>query len=143
MPLDKETIRERLSKLTDVVKLLEEYKKVPREDFLVDFTINSAAQFNLILGIEIIVDIGNHILSEKYQAHPKEYHEVITLLGEYHVVPLDFAREHSDMARFRNRIIHQYTEIDMKQVYNHLQKAPDVFSQFAQYYESLLEKEEI
>lgn len=39
MSADKETIRERLEKLSGVIKLLEKYRQVSREDFLIDFTI--------------------------------------------------------------------------------------------------------
>lgn len=140
MSVDKKIIKEKLTKLNQVIKLLEKYKTVSREDFLIDFTINSAAQFNLILGIEIIVDIGNHILAEKYQVHPKEYKEVIEALGEYEIVPERFARENVEMAKFRNLIIHQYGKVDMKLVYQNLQKAPDIFRQFAKYFAEFLEK---
>ena len=118
MPIDKESIQERLDKLSDVIRLLEQYKNVPRGDFFADFTINSAAQFNLVLGIEIIVDIGAHILSEAFQIRAGEYREIILALGTYAVVPESFAKEQSDMARFRNLIIHQYSDIDMRQIYD-------------------------
>ncbi len=140
MPIDKETIKERLSKLSQVIKLLEKYREVSRDDFLVDFTVNSAAQYNLILGIEIISDVGAHILSEAYEVRSKEYREIIENLGEYNIVPKDFAKENAQMAQFRNLIIHQYGEVDMKQVYDNLQKAPDIFREFARYYFEFLEK---
>ena len=127
-------------RLNYIVQLLEEYKKMIKKDFLIDDTINSAAQFNLVIGIEIIVDTGNHILNEGYQIHSKEYKEVIKNLGEYDIVPRNFALENIEMAKFRNRIIHDYDDVDMKQVYDNLQKAPDAFRQFAKYYSDFLEK---
>ncbi|MEK7553284.1 MAG: HepT-like ribonuclease domain-containing protein [Patescibacteria group bacterium] len=134
MSIDKNTVREKLEKLSHSVKLLEKYRGLSREDFLIDFTVNSAAQYNLILGIEIIIDIGNHILSEIFEVHPKEYKEVIECLGKYEIVPKEFSQENIDMTKFRNLIVHQYGEVDMKEVYQHLQKAPDIFRQFAKYY---------
>ena len=139
MPVDKATIYERLDKLSQVIKLLEKYRATPREDFLTDFTINSAAQYNLILGIEIIVDIGSHLLSEAFQVHASEYRQVIELLGEYEVLPREFAEENIPMARFRNLIIHQYEQVDMAQVYENLQKAPGVLNQFAKYFTDFIE----
>lgn len=140
MAIDKEVIREKFAKLAEVIGLLEKYKNTPRENFLIDFTINSAAQFNLILGIEVIMDIGNHILAEKYQVHPKEYKEIIEALGKYEIVPEDFAKENAEMASFRNLIIHQYEKVDMNLIYQNLQKAPDVFRQFAEYFQEFLNK---
>lgn len=141
MPIDKISIKEKLDKLTNAIKLLEQYRILSREDFLTDFTVNSAAQYNLILGIEVVVDIGNHILSEKYQARSKEYKEVIENLGEYEIAPKDFAKENADMAKFRNLIVHRYGDVDMKLVYEYLQKAPEIFRAFAKYYIEFLEKE--
>ncbi|TSC79716.1 MAG: hypothetical protein G01um101429_391 [Parcubacteria group bacterium Gr01-1014_29] len=141
MPLDKESIQERIGKLSQIIKLLDQYKGESEEDFLVDFTINSAAQFNLIIGIEIIVDIGSHILNELYQVRPKEYQEVITALGEQEIISKEFAVENSDMPKFRNFVIHQYEDVDMKQVHAYLQKAPNVFRKFAEYFMDLLEKQ--
>ncbi len=137
MSIDKETIREKLDRLEQAVKLLEKYRKVPKEDFLIDFTINSASQFNLILGIEIIVDIGNHILAEMYQVHPKEYKGIIKALGEHKIVSEKFAEENLEMAKFRNLI---YGKVDMKEIYNNLKKAPDVFREFAKHFAEFLER---
>src|SRR3989344_675725 len=138
MPLDKESIQERIGKLSQIIKLLDQYKAESEENFLADFTINSAAQFNLIIGIEIIVDIGSHILNELYQVRPKEYQEVITALGEQEIISKEFALRNSDMPKFRNFVIHQYEDVDMKQVYIYLQKAPDVFRKFAAYFINFL-----
>lgn len=141
MSIDKKSVKEKLAKLEQIIKLLEKFKKVSREDFLVDFTVNSAAQHNLVLGIEIIADIGHHFLTEVYQLHPKEYKEIIEMLGEYGIVPKKFAKENMKMASFRNLIIHQYMEVDMKKVYQNLQKAPDIFRKFLKYYLKFLEKQ--
>lgn len=141
MPLDKESIQERIGKLSHIVKLLDQYKMESEEDFLMDFTINSAAQFNLIIGIEVIVDIGSHILNELYQVRPREYNEVITALGEQEVISKEFAVANGDMPKFRNFVIHQYEDVNMKQVYTYLQKAPGIFLKFAEYYEDFLEKQ--
>lgn len=140
MSIDKKTIEKRLGKLEQVVKLLEQYKKISEENFLIDFTVNSAAQYNLILGIEIIVDIGNHILSEKYQVSSDDYGDVIKNLGKYEIVPAKFAKDNVNMLKFSNLIVHHYGEVDMKQVYRNFQKAPDIFRKFAQYYINFLEK---
>lgn len=140
MVVDKKSIEEKLVKLEGVIKALEKYSRISREDFLADYTVNSATMHNLVLGIEIIVDVGNHLLHEVYRVHPQEYRRVIEMLGEYEIVPERFAEENADMARFRNLIVHQYIDIDMKQVYENLQKAPEIFRKFAKYYLEFLEK---
>ncbi|MBU4338957.1 DUF86 domain-containing protein [Patescibacteria group bacterium] len=140
MTIDKKSINKKLNKLTESLEYLEKYRKETKEDFLVDFTVNAAAMHYMVLGIEIITDIGNHILNENYQVSSDEYSEVIEKLGEYEIVPEKFAKENADMAKFRNLIIHAYDKIDMEQVYQNLQKTPDIFRKFAKYFVEFLEK---
>jgi len=140
MVVDKFSIEEKLRKLMETIGFLEEYRKVPKEDFIKDHTINGAVRHYLVLGIEIIVDIGNHLLSEVFQVKTTEYAEIIERLGEVKIVPEDFARKNVDMARFRNLLIHEYIKIDLEKVYQNLQKAPDIFREFAKAYQEFLEK---
>lgn len=140
MSVDKKSINKKLQRLTEDLKYLEKYKMESKEDFLIDFTVNAAAMHYMVEVIEIIVDIGNHFLNEVYQAHPNEYKEAIEMLGDYEIVPKKFAKENTDMAKFRNLIIHAYDKIDMEQVYQNLQKSPDIFRKFAKYYIKFLEK---
>lgn len=140
MSIDKKSTKEKIKKLEEAVKFLKEYKKLSKEDFLVDFTVNAAAMHYMVLGIEIIVDVGNHLLNEIYHVRGEEYKEIIKLLGDYEIIPEEFAKENIGMAKFRNLIIHQYGKVDMKKVYQNLQKAPEIFGKFAKYFMEFLEK---
>ncbi len=140
MSIDKKSINKKIQRLTETLNYLEKYKKESKEDFLIDFTVNAAAMHYMVEGIEIVVDIANHLLSEVYHKHPDEYKEAIEMLGKHEIVPEKFANENIDMARFRNLIIHAYDKIDMEQVYQNLQKTPDIFRKFAKYYVKFLEK---
>ena len=139
-PIDKESVSEKFQKLSEIIEHLQEYRKVPRQDFMVDYTINSAAMHDLVLGIEVITDIGNHLLNEVFQVHPKDYAEIIAMLGEHRVVPEQLAKDNADMPRFRNLLIHEYIKIDLTLVYKNLQKAPDTFREFASAFSAFLKK---
>jgi len=139
-PINKNSVNQKLKKLEDSVKMLEEYKKVSKKDLTEDFTINGATIHYLVLGIEIVIDIGNHILVEAFQEHADSYEGIILKLGKTKVIPEDFAENNSNMAKFRNLLIHEYIKVDMGMVYDNLQKAPDIFCEFAKYYVKFLEK---
>ena len=139
-PVDKESATEKFQKLGEVIEHLEEYRKVALSDFLVDYTINSAAMHHLVLGIEIITDIGNHFLNEVFHVHPKDYAEIIAMLGKHGVVSEELAKENIEMARFRNLLIHEYVHIDLRRVYENLQKAPDVLREFAKAFAVFLDR---
>lgn len=141
MSINQKSVNEKLAKLNEAISLLKEYRESPYEKFISDKTLHSAAMFNMIIGVEVVVDIGMHILSAVFQTTAREYKEVIQKLGEYEIVPERFAKENADMAKFRNLLVHEYGIVDLEQVYNNIQKAPDIFRQFAKYYIEFLEKE--
>jgi len=52
------------------------------------------------------------------------------VLGEYEVVDKQFVNELRNMARFRNRLVHIYWEVDDKQVYKIMQSNLGDFKTF-------------
>ncbi len=91
-PLNKQMIESKLFKLQELTNVLEEIKGEPIGVFFEDKKLQSAAMFNMAIAIELIVDIGMHILTETFQKSAKEYQEVIALLGEARVIPGDLLR---------------------------------------------------
>ena len=142
-PINIKSIEEKLNKLRECIDVLENFKSVPQKEFLKNKEKSGAAMHYLVIGIEVIVDIGQHILSEVFQTRGASYEEVISKLGEVKAVPEEFAKENEGMARFRNLLIHDYIKIDQNKVYQNLQKAPDIFRKFAKYYLEFLEKKKI
>lgn len=138
-PVDASVIRARMLKLEETTNALSELKKVSEGEFLKDSRVHDAAMFNLLIGIELIVDTGNYILSQAFQKPEKTYKDVIIALGKRKVVPEEFAQRNEKMPDFRNRLIHAYPDIGLDEVYQHLQKAPDIFRQFAKHFSEFLE----
>lgn len=140
-PINIKSVEEKLNKLRECIEILENLKDSPQMEFLKNREKSGAAMHYLVIGIEVIIDIGQHILSEIFQTRGASYEEVISKLGEAKVLPEKFAKENEGMARFRNLLIHDYIKVDLKQVYQNLQKAPDIFRKFAKYYLKFLEKQ--
>lgn len=139
-PVNKQTVQDKLLRLRESVRVLDELKNESKETFLKDSKINGAVMFNLIISIEIIIDIGNHILSEIFQKPAGTYKDVIIFLGETKIIPEEFAEENKNVADFRNKLIHDYDRIELEKVFEYLQKAPDVLNEFAKYFINFLEK---
>ncbi len=89
-----------------------------------------AVQHFLTIGIETILDIGSHILTEDFGASPETYEEVLILLGKKKVINKKLTQESKGMGQFRNKMIHEYADIDPKKVYVFLRTAPDIFKQY-------------
>lgn len=141
-PLNKNTIYEKLFKLQEYIKILEELRAEGRNTFFADRKTQDSATLNLLTSIEMITDIGNHIITEVFQKQAKSYKDIILLLGETGVVPERFAKENEEMTSFRNLVAHDYDKITPEGVYENLQKAPDIFREFAKYFVEFIEKQE-
>lgn len=136
-----ESVDNKLFRLKEISKTLDEIRPVAREEFLKDATLNSAAMFNLLVGITIILDVGQHLLTQFAQRTAREYQEVVKFLGEEKIISVSLASENKKMASFRNMLVHEYDKIDLAQVHDYLQKAPDIFREFAKYFVEFMEKQ--
>lgn len=138
-PVKKDVLQKKLQRLATVVRKLERYGKLSYDGFSSDEEVMDAAMFNLALGVEIVTDIGNHILAEHFQSPASTYTETMVSLGKHSVLPSHFADMNKGMPNFRNRLIHEYEDIDMTKVYANLLESPDTFREFSRYYVEFLD----
>lgn len=143
MPENLETkiiVKERIKKIEEAVSQLKEIRTLPEREFLKNKKIQYAAMYAMIISIEAVCDIGNHILAKYFNKAAETYKDIILLLGENGIVPVSFSQKSAEMTDFRNILIHLYLKIDEKEVYKNLQKAPEEFTKFCQYFLKFLEK---
>jgi uncharacterized protein YutE (UPF0331/DUF86 family) len=70
-----------------------------------------------------MIDVNYHLITELGHTPPRDYHESFVALGKLTVLSNGFAREIALAAGLRNRIVHEYDEIDHKKVHEALQTA--------------------
>lgn len=70
-----------------------------------------------------MIDINYHLITETGHPPPTDYYESFIRLGTLQVLATDFARRLAACAGLRNRIVHEYEEIDPEKVYEALQTA--------------------
>lgn len=128
-----ESIIARLQALEEYSDYLRDLRRVPLSDVKADIRNRWAIERGLLLAIESILDIGSHIVADEKLGRPKDYTEIIDVLGEKNVIPREFAGQIRGIAGFRNILIHEYVEIDTEKVYEYLQKAPEQFDAFRLY----------
>lgn len=139
-PLDQEMIGKKLAILEETIEILKDLKRKGRVEFKKTREIRDQAIYRLILGIEAITDIGNHILAEVYGRSAETYEDIIRQLGEVEIISKDLSERSKGMAKFRNVLTHLYAVIDLDKVYDNLQKAPEDFSEFAKAFSNYLKK---
>lgn len=139
-PFDQKSVTEKLFKLQEAVKIIEELVQRGKPALLKDKVIGSAVKFNLLIAIEIILDVGNHILAEHFDASAKTYRDIVISLGTKGVIPATLAEENKSMADFRNKMIHDYDRVDDSLVYDYAEKAPAIFRSFVKSFVEFTEK---
>lgn len=96
-------------------------------------------QHMIFLSIELILDIGNHILSEKFSEKPSRYSDIIVSLGKHKIIDEDFAATQKEMAKFRNLLAHEYASLDENKVVQYAREAVPIFKLFIKYFADFLE----
>lgn len=81
------------------------------------------AQFHLHRALEGIFNISSHILSRIPGATATQYKEIALKMGEYKLVPEEFAKTKlTEMAKYRNRLVHFYAQISPEELYRIIQE---------------------
>jgi len=107
-----------ISELRRVQKRLELIGSKGKEEFLNDPDKIDSAKYNFIVGIESAIDICNHIISQNGYRAPKDYGDSFQVLFEQGAFDKEFLENLRVMAKFRNRLVHIYWDIDDEQIYN-------------------------
>lgn len=122
---------------------LDQLKKVPEEVFKDDFEKYDSAKYSLQTSIEAMIDICNHIISRKCLGMPKNKADSFIILCQNNILSPNMQRTYTAMARFRNRVVHLYDEVDTGDVYQYLHEGLADFSSFIDDINTFLNREQI
>ena len=110
-----------ISELQRTIERLGNISTISKESFLNDPDKIDSAKYNFIVGIESAIDICNHIISQNGFRAPKDYGDTFQVLFEHNIFDKEFLENLKDMAKFRNRLVHIYWNVDDDHVYEFLQ----------------------
>jgi uncharacterized protein YutE (UPF0331/DUF86 family) len=138
----REEVYSKLEDLKRYVQFLKGYQSHAKEELRENHTLRGAVERYLHLALECTLDIGEMIISKEGWRKPESYREVIEILGEENILPREFAERFAPAMGFRNILVHRYAEIDLNELYEHLQNDLQDFSTFAKYIARYLEREQ-
>ena len=127
---DQETMVKLVSELRKNVVRLQDLAKLSEADFLKDPDKIGSAKYHFIVAIESCIDMCNHVISRNGFLAPEDYGDTFRVMNEKGALKQDFADELVNMAKFRNRLVHIYLEVENKQVYEILLDRLDDFKKF-------------
>lgn len=115
-----EKISEKFLQLDEFMGLLKKISATPMENFVADKLLVGSAKYYLQVSIECCLDITNHIISAEKLRAPNDYADSFKVIEENGIIPADLGNNLRQMAKFRNRLVHLYGEIDDRYVYDFL-----------------------
>ena len=128
--IDKDKIYSKIRAIKENIAKLELLKVVPEGIFIEEFEKYDSAKYNLQTAIEVMLDICNHIISRKSYGVPKTNADAFILLCQKKVLSSDMQNTYMAMARFRNRVVHLYEQIDNREVYKYVIDGTADFERF-------------
>jgi uncharacterized protein YutE (UPF0331/DUF86 family) len=87
-----------------------------------------------------MIDVNYHLLTENGQPPPSDYHASFLKLAELGVLDPEFARRIARCAGLRNRLVHEYEDIDPQKVFESLQAARDDIVSYVRAVEAYLDR---
>lgn len=69
-----------------------------------------------------MLDIAHHIIARQRYRAPRSYAEAFTILVEQGILPVENENTYRQIAKFRNRVVHLYHEVDNKEVFRILKE---------------------
>jgi uncharacterized protein YutE (UPF0331/DUF86 family) len=135
--IDPELVTRKMVLITADLRALEPLARHPLEDYIASPTDEVLVERYLERIIGRMIDINYHLITEAGQPPPRDYFDSFTQLARIGVVPPAFATRIAASAGLRNRLVHEYDEIDPERVYAGLQAAvrdvPDYLRHVEQY----------
>lgn len=117
-PINPETVTRLFLEMDQAIGKLRESSRLSQEIFLSDPKFYDSAKYNLIVAVESLIDLCNHIIAQKRLGKPEDYGDVLRIIGKELSLDEEFVRRLEKMAKFRNLIVHLYWKVDNAEVYS-------------------------
>lgn len=117
MEFNEDKLRKISSEILSALERLHDLRRLEKDVFLSDEHKIGSAKYNLIVAIEGIIDLCNHIIAKNGYRTPDDYADTFRVMAERGAFGSEFTNTLTQMVRFRNRLVHIYWEVDNDELY--------------------------
>jgi len=126
-------IKSRLKKYEECISILKNIRdNISLEEYLKEPFYFSTGERNLHLAIESLLDISNFIIANYGFRQPESYGDIIEILKDEKVIPLQLAKKIEKLPAFRNILVHEYLVIDRKLVFEKINNSLSDLEEYMQ-----------
>jgi uncharacterized protein YutE (UPF0331/DUF86 family) len=129
--VDKAKLDHLLSSLQRYVGVLRMLAAVPRTELLANPDKIGNAKYHFVIAIECAIDIANHVIASENYRFPKDNADAFAVLVDSGILGPERKEALQSMARFRNRLVHMYWEVDDARVHEYLTSSLADFEYYA------------
>lgn len=126
-----ERIRRLMDRLEEQVRELDRLATKPRSEIEGDRDVASSIRYNFIVAIECSIDLANHVISSERYRSPQDYSDSFKVLQEEGIIDSHLSERMGSAARFRNRLVHVYWDVDDEMVWEYLHNDREVFREIS------------
>ena len=140
MTVDRELVTRKLLLITQDLDAVAPFATKPVSTFLESRVDQAVVERMLERMIGRMIDVKYHLITECGHPPPSDYHASFLKLAELGIVDHEFARRIARCAGLRNRLVHEYEEIDPRKVFESLQAARDDIVTYVRSVQSYLDR---
>jgi uncharacterized protein YutE (UPF0331/DUF86 family) len=137
---DRDLVTRKMVLITADLRAIEALARRPVEEYMASQTDEILVERYLERVIGRMIDINYHLVTEAGEPPPRDYYDSFTQLARIGVLPPAFAKQVAASAGLRNRLVHEYDEIDPERVYEGLQAAVRDVPEYLRYIEAYLKQ---
>ncbi|MCM0593929.1 MAG: DUF86 domain-containing protein [Gloeotrichia echinulata IR180] len=115
--IDTVIVTTRLEFIARYLDSLKRFEQISLDDYLVNFDHQLITERLLQLMIQAAIDINDHILSRLNPGKSQTNFDSFISLGRYGVISRELARQLAPSSGLRNRLVHEYDDIEPQQVF--------------------------
>jgi len=138
--IDAELVTRKIVLITRDLTALEPIAQRGQPSFLGDPTNEALAERYLERMIGRMIDINYHLITESGSPPPPDYYQSFLQLERLGILPHDLTQTIAASAGLRNRIVHEYDEIDPARIHEALQTATRDVPQYLTHLHAYMER---
>ena len=125
-----EIITEKLIKMKKYLEELEAIKPAEFNSYMQNLTTRYAVERLIQLIVDLALDVNNIILSQKGKPAASDYFSSFMDLADCRVLSPEFAAQIAPSTGLRNRLVHEYEEVDNEIVYKSIDKTIEMYNSY-------------
>ncbi len=141
--MDRKRVESKILLMLKYIHRLQEFESVTEQEYLNDFDLQLISERLIQLLVEAATDISSYLLVELHQVTPSTYVDSFILAGQNGIITQDLAATLSKSGGMRNRLVHNYDEINHKIVFLAISRALEEYSIYIRQVNNYLDSLEV